>query len=211
MLANALNVIREQDERETVSDEDRRREIIKARHSNLAAGHFGQLRIFEAINKDFKWPNMRKEIYKFVDSCVTCQKIKTVRTRDYGKLMPLPITTGPWKSISMDFIVKLPLSEGFDSILVIVDRFSKMCHLIPCNESIDAPQTATLLLRNVFKHHGLPIDMISDRGTQFTSNFGHRFVNRWGFRGNCRRQHTRRRTARRRGQIRPWSSTSKLS
>ena len=166
-----LNVIREQDERELVLDEHRRSEIIKARHSNLAAGHFGRLRTYEAVNRDFKWPNMREEIHKFVDSCITCQKIKSVRNRDYGKLMPLPIATGPWKSISMDFIVKLPISEGFDSILVVVDRFSKMCHLIPCNERIDAPQTANLLLRNVFKHHGLPMDVISDRGPQFTSKF----------------------------------------
>ena len=166
-----LNIIRERNERELVLDGDRRIEIIKMRHSNLTAGHFGRLRTFEAINRDFKWPNMREEIYKFVDSCIKCQKIKTVRGRDYGKLMPLPIATGPWKSISMDFIVKLPISEGFDSILVVVDRFSKMCHLIPCNERIDAPQAANLLLKNVFKHHGLPIDMVSDRGTQFTSKF----------------------------------------
>ena len=83
----------------------------------------------------------------------------------------LPIPTGPWKSISMDFIVKLPVSEGFDSFLVVVDRFSKMVHLIPCSEKIDASQMATLLIKNVFKYHGLPMDIISGQGTRFTSTF----------------------------------------
>ena len=98
----------------------------------------------------------------------------------FGKLMPLPIPTGPWKSLVMDFIVKLPCSNGFDSILVIVDRFSKMCHLIPCNESIDACETATLMLKHVVKHHGLPDDIVSDRGPQFVSKFWSEICRRMG-------------------------------
>ena len=160
-LGNKLEVI----------DLDKQIEIMRTRHSNLASGHFGRQRTFELINRDFYWNGMRRDIYKFVDSCVVCQKTKSSRKKVFGKLMPLPIPSGPWKSISLDFIVKLPISEGFDSILVVVDRFSKMCHLIPCKESIDAPQTVDLLLRNVVKHHGLPMDMVSDRGTQFTSKF----------------------------------------
>ena len=166
-----LNRIHEIGIKEEILDKEKQREIMKARHSTVAAGHFGRMRTFEAINKDFTWPGMRADIYKFVDSCIICQKIKPSRKKEFGKLMPLPVPSGPWKSISLDFIVKLPISNGYDSILVVVDRFSKMCHLIPCNESIDAPQTAELLLKNVFKHHGLPMDMVSDRGTQFTSRF----------------------------------------
>ena len=114
---------------------------------------------------------MKKDIEEFVNSCTTCQKIKSSRKKVFGKLKPLPIPSGPWKSLGMDFIVKLPISNGFDSILVIVDRFSKMCHLIPCNETIDAKETAILFLKNVVKHHGLPMDIVSDRGPQFVSKF----------------------------------------
>jgi hypothetical protein len=67
--------------------------------------------------------------------------------------------------------VKLPRSRGFDSILVVVDRFSKMSHLIPCQESVDAAQTADLFLKNVVRLHGLPMDIVSDRGPQFLSKF----------------------------------------
>jgi transposase InsO family protein len=73
--------------------------------------------------------------------------------------------------LSMDFIVKLPRSNGYDSILVVVDRFTKMAHFIPCNETCTASKLAFLVMDNVFKLHGLPEDIVSDRGPQFVSNF----------------------------------------
>lgn len=166
-----LKTITDQHYKQTVQDKEEQLSIMKTRHSNLAAGHFGRMRTYEAVSRDFYWPKMRKDIENFVDSCIICQKIKASRKKQFGKLMPLPIASGPWKSIALDFIVKLPVSNGFDSILVVVDRFSKMSHLIPCNETIDAPQTVDLLMKNVFKLHGLPMDMVSDRGPQFTSKF----------------------------------------
>ena len=159
------------EETETVLEKEKQMEIMETRHRNLAAGHFGQHRTLEAISRDFNWPTMRKDVKEFVEACITCQKIKHSRQQTFGKLMPLPVATGPWKSLSMDFIVKLPKSKGYDSILVVVDRFSKMCHLIPCQERIDASHTADLFLKNVVKLHGLPIDIVSDRGPQFVSKF----------------------------------------
>ena len=76
----------------------------------------------------------------------------------------------------MDFIVKLPPSAGFDSILVIVDRLTKQAHFLPCNESISASATADLYLKNIFKLYGLPQETISDRGHQFRSRFYQGFV-----------------------------------
>ena len=166
-----LNVIVLGSERQEITDDAEKQNIMKTRHETLAAGHFGRARTLELISRDFYWVNMRKDIDEFVDSCIICQKAKTSRKRIFGKLMPLPVASGPWKSISMDFIVKLPLSKGFDSIMVIVDRFSKMCILVPCRETIDAVQMAELLLKNVVKNHGLPMDVVSDRGPQFTSRF----------------------------------------
>ena len=124
-------------------------QIIQKRHDSLIAGHFGQQRTYELIKRDFYWPKMLMDIQKYITSCSICQKIKPSRKKPNGKLMPLPIATGPWKSIAMDFIVKLPVSNGFDSILVIVDRFSKMSHLIACKESIDAETFAELFLKSV--------------------------------------------------------------
>jgi hypothetical protein len=157
----------------------KRLEVLKARHSNLAAGHFGIQRTYEAIRKDFYWPSMRKDVEEFVNSCIICQKIKSSRQKVFGKLMP-PVPSGPWKSLGMDFVVKLPNSNGYDSILVVVDRFSKMCHLIPCKKSIDAIETADLFLRNIVKHHGIPFDIVSDRGSQFVSKFWSELCRRIG-------------------------------
>lgn len=123
---------------------------------------------------------MKSDIDNYVKSCATCQKIKSSRKKDYGKLMPLPVATGPWKSLAMDFIVKLPKSNGFDSILVVVDRFSKMSHFMACNEAMDAEQLADLFLKTVIKYHGLPMDIVTDRGTLFTSRFWEALCRRLG-------------------------------
>jgi hypothetical protein len=77
----------------------------------------------------------------------------------------------PWEEINYDFIVKLPISEGFDSILVVVDRFSRQAHFIPCHESTNAEELANIFIREVWKHHGLPKRTISDRGSTFNSHF----------------------------------------
>ena len=71
----------------------------------------------------------------------------------------------------MDFIVDLPPFEGFDSIFIVVDRLKKMAHFVPCNKTVTGEETARLFIDNVYKYHGLPDDIISDQGTQFTSKF----------------------------------------
>jgi hypothetical protein len=84
----------------------------------------------------------------------------------------------------MDLIVELPLSDGFDAILVCVDRFTKMAHFIPTNSNVTAEQAAQLYLRNVFRLHGLPSDIVSDRGQQFTSRFTRRLLELCDIKGN---------------------------
>jgi transposase InsO family protein len=93
------------------------------------------------------------------------------RHHPYGLLHPLPIPTKPWQSISMDFIIDLPLSQGFDTILTVVDRFTKMAHFLPCLKTITSEQIADHVMREVFRHHGLPNNIISDCGPQFISKF----------------------------------------
>lgn len=77
-----------------------------------------------------------------------------------------------WTDISMDFVTGLPLSQGHDTILVVTCRDSKECHYIPCragDEGTSSETTAQLLIDNVWRLHGLPLSIVSDRGTQFTS------------------------------------------
>ncbi len=86
-------------------------------------------------------------------------------------MQPLPIPKGPWESVLMDFMVSLPPSKGFDAIMVVVDRFSKMAHFIPTKDEATAQETRTLFFSHIFKHHGLPNDIVSDPDPKFTSKF----------------------------------------
>lgn len=148
-----------------------RQEIIGSRHASPTAGHGGTAKTFDLVSREYYWPEMRKDIIKFVNKCDVCQRTKTPRHLPHGYLQPLPTPQTPWSSLSMDFIVKLPLSQGFDSILVVVDRLTKMAHFIACQEATDAEGLAELFLRHIFRIHGLPKDIVSDRGPSFQSKF----------------------------------------
>ena len=154
-----------------VNDESIKAEILHLRHDAPSAGHPGQSRTFELIASEYYWDDMREEIYSYVNKCDVCQRNKSPRHKPYGLLQPLPIPSHPWSSISMDMIVKLPKSKGFDSIFVVVCRLTKQAHFVPCKESMSALELADLYIANIFKHHGLPDDIISDRGPLFRSKF----------------------------------------
>lgn len=145
--------------------------VLQSRHDFPSAGHFGYNKTMELISRDFWWPQMWKSVKNYVTTCDICSRSKIPRHRPYGLLHPLPIPEKPWSSISMDFIVDLPESKSFDSIFVVVDRLTKMAHFVPCTKSVTGEEAARLFLENIYKYHGLPDDIISDRGTQFTSKF----------------------------------------
>jgi RNase H-like domain found in reverse transcriptase/Reverse transcriptase (RNA-dependent DNA polymerase)/Integrase zinc binding domain/Ty3 transposon capsid-like protein/Chromo (CHRromatin Organisation MOdifier) domain len=151
-------------------------EILKYFHDSPTAGHFGQHKTYELVSRTFYWPKMKLFIDNYVLTCLECQRNKTPRHKTFGLLKPLPIPSRPWSSIGMDFIVKLPNSDGFDSILCVIDRLTKMAHFVPCNETIASSGLALLFLENIFKLHGLPDDIVSDRGSVFISKFWQRFL-----------------------------------
>ena len=140
-------------------------------HDASLARHFEVAKILELISQTYWWPQMWKLVKDFIKTCDICARSKTVHHRPYGLLRPLLLLDRPWSSISMDFITDLPLSEGHDSILVVVDRFTKMAHFIPCSKAISGLETTNLILANVVRLHGLPDDIVSDRGAPFISHF----------------------------------------
>ena len=99
-----------------------------------------------------------------------CQQAKVEHIKSPGLLQPLPVPTVPWDVISMDFIEGLPLSYKHDVILVLVDKFSKYGHFIPLSHLFSALQVAQAFMTHVYKLHGLPNSIISDRDRIFTSN-----------------------------------------
>ena len=153
------------------ADQALRMRLMDMHHDSPAAGHFGVSKTLDLLSRNYYFPGMRSFVNDYVTTCEICSRAKVPRHAKFGELSPLPVPSGPWKSISCDFVVDLPSSKGYDSLLVFVDRFTKMCHLIPCLKSINAPEFARLFFDNVFRFHGLPDSIVSDRGSLFTSRF----------------------------------------
>ena len=152
--------------------DDLRIDCLRAVHEPAWAGHMGAQKTLVAARKLFWWPGMRTFVEWFVAHCRSCQINKPDNQLPAGLLQPMPIPGRRWESVSMDLIVKLPRTErGHDSIVVFVDRLSKMAHLAACAETIEAHQLAQLFLERVFAHHGMPRELVSDRDSRFTSAF----------------------------------------
>ena len=114
---------------------------------------------------------MRNDVMCYIRNCHTCQCSHTSRHAPHGVLRLLAVSNKPWQDISTDFVTVLPSAEGYDAICIIVDRFTRQRHLIPCTTTIDAEGFAELFIREVFQLHGLPQTVTSDRGPQFVAAF----------------------------------------
>jgi hypothetical protein len=148
-----------------------RENLLKEKHSGGLAGHFGHDKTFAKMNESYFWPGMRADVKRFVDRCRICS-IRRGGDRMQGFYQPLPIPERPWDAISMDFVLGLPRTQrGVDSIFVVVDRFSKMAHFIPCQKTSDATHIVNLFFKEVVRLHGLPRSIVSDRDTKFIGHF----------------------------------------
>jgi len=152
------------------NDEGIRTALIAKHHEPRQAGHGGTAKTTELISRRYYWPKIREDIKRFIKNCDTCQRTKVVRHAPYGLLQSNAAADRPWKSIAMDFITDLPKSEGYDTILVVINRLTKIRHFIPCSKDLDARQFANLFIKEIVRLHGLPHDIITDRGTLFTSD-----------------------------------------
>ena len=140
-------------------------------HAGGLAGHFGCNKTILAVEDQFYWPSLKKNVAQVVAQCRTCAVAKQPR-QNTGLYTPLPVPDCPWQDLSMDFVLGLPkTARKHDSIFVVVDRFSKMAHFIPCSQTYDASRVAKLFLNEVVRLHGLPKTIVSDRDVRFTSYF----------------------------------------
>ena len=154
------------------SDPSHRKLIMQSEHDSRVAGHMGMDKTMKLVDRNFYWPEMAKDIEHYVRRCEDCQKNKASLQKRHGALHPLELCYAPWDAISMDFITQLPKSDGCSTVWVIVDRFTKMAHFVPVkNGPKTAEGCAKLFLENIWKLHGLPSSIISDRDPVFTSRF----------------------------------------
>ena len=154
-----------------VNDKDLQLEIIQQTHDTPIGGHPGQAKTRELITRNYWWSGLTTYVNKYVDGCRKCQQNKIFPQKPQGELYPNAIPSKPFENVTMDFIVKLPPSQGFDSLLAITCRLTKRVYFIPCNETVDSEGTARLYKDNVWRHEGFPKIVISDRGPQFASKF----------------------------------------
>ena len=147
-------------------------EIMMEAHNTVTeAAHGGYFKTYNRISSTYYWPRMSREVKMFINTCDICQKIKPRRHRPVGLLQPIPIPSQPFEVVSMDFIPELPTSNGFNNILVIVDKLTKYAIFIPTSTKITEVETAKLFFKHVISKFGIPRQVISDRDTRWRGDF----------------------------------------
>ncbi|GKA94764.1 retrotransposon protein, putative, ty3-gypsy subclass [Tanacetum coccineum] len=141
-------------------------------HKSKYSVHPGADKMYYDLRDRYWWPGMKKDIAEYVSKCLTCLKVKAEHQRLFGLLQQPEILVWKWEGIAMDFVTKLPrTSSGHDTIWVIVDRLTKSAHFLPMHEDYKMERLARLYLNEIVARHGVPISIISDRDSRFTSRF----------------------------------------
>ncbi|KAG4233200.1 hypothetical protein PC116_g18586 [Phytophthora cactorum] len=152
-------------------DEDLKNRILYEVHDTPVGGHLGRENTYGSVSTMYWWPKLYKWVGTYVRTCETRQRTKS-SPHAAAPLASLSVPTGCWQSISMDFLFGLPKDKaGNTGVVVFVDRLSKMAHLAAVPDTIDGEGRALLFLDRVFRQHGLPEAIVSDRDPRFTAKF----------------------------------------
>ena len=150
-------------------------------HNNITeAVHGGYTKSYNRITSVYYWPRMSRDIKKHVGICDICQKTKLRRHAPVRMLQPIPIPSQPFKVVTMDSIPELPECEGYDNILVIVDKLTKYAIFIPTTTAVTERETAELFFQHVISQYGIPKQIISDRDTWWQGDFWKEIYNKMG-------------------------------
>lgn len=146
-----------------------RRRLLEAMHASAVGGHSGVPVTYRRIKQHFYWPSMKSVVHTFVSECQTCQQAKPDRSKLLGLIQPLPVPKRAWKVLSLDFVEGLPLSNGYNCILVVVDLFTKYAHFLSLRHPFTAATVAKLFISQVYRLHSMSTALVSDRDKIFTS------------------------------------------
>jgi len=150
---------------------DLRRQIVALCYDTQIAGHPGRWKTLELVSRNYWWPQMSRYIGQYVSTCDLCLQTKPWRRSPVGELQPLSVPDTRWDTLSINFVVELPESSRHDAIMTVVDSVSKRVHFILTHTTVIAEGAARLFLYYVWKLHGLPKRVVSDRGSQFVALF----------------------------------------
>jgi hypothetical protein len=145
--------------------------VLQACHDSPMAGHQGIGKTYKQVRERFSWKGLKEDVMSHVKECTTCQENKDEKTHPTGLLQPLPIVEHKWENIFMDFITGLPKAQGKDCIFVVVDKLTNIAHFFSISTDFSAAQVVELFFREIFRLHGLPKTIVSDRDSIFMSTF----------------------------------------
>ena len=146
--------------------------ILDEIHKTPYSGHPGYQKTITMLRKEYFWPNMKTELAKYISRCFDCQRVKNEHQHPARLLQLFPIPSWKWETISLDFVTRLPKNQNLnDSIMVVVDKLSKVALFIPAKTTYKATNTADIFLKQSFRLHGIPKVIISYRDPKFTGNF----------------------------------------
>nr|GEU57832.1 reverse transcriptase domain-containing protein [Tanacetum cinerariifolium] len=146
--------------------------IMYEPHKSKYSIHPGSDKMYQDMKKLYWWPNMKASITTYVSKCLTCVKVKAEHQKSSGLLVQPKIPKWKWDNITMDFVTKLPKSsQGYDTIWVVVNRLTKSTIFTPIRETEPMDKLARIYLKEVVTRHGIPVSIISDHDSKFTSNF----------------------------------------
>ena len=153
-------------------DTDIRSTLLHDAHDSPLSGHLGFEKTYESLRRTFYWPRMARDTKTYIASCEQCQRNKPSTQPPAGLFTPLAIPSQRWDTVTMDFIVQLPkTARDFDAITVFVDKLSKQVHFCASHTTDSATDVARLFFDQVFRLHGMPRAIVSDRDARFTGKF----------------------------------------
>ncbi|KAI3824571.1 hypothetical protein L1987_06034 [Smallanthus sonchifolius] len=155
--------------------------ILEEAHKSKYSIHHGSDKMYKDLRSNYWYPGMKKSIARYVEKCLTCLKVKAEHQKPLGYLQQPEIPEWKWEKITMEFFTKLPRSShGYDTIWVIVDRLTKSRHFLPIREDYKMNKLAQIYVKEIVSRHGVPISIISDRDSRFTSRFWKSFQQELG-------------------------------
>ncbi len=146
-------------------------DVIRWGHRSKVACHPGVSHTIFLVKQRFCWQSMACEIRLFVLAFSVRAISKTYNRPPAGLVQLLSVPLRPWSHISLDFVTRLPPSQGNTVVLTLVDWSSKATHFIPLPKIPSARETSVGVIDQIFRIHGLPMEVLSDRGPQFISKF----------------------------------------